>query len=150
TINFDTLNFQLYERSAYQYHWNFPFDYIIGQLLTAGPLIGWLLIWAAFRSTTNSPLQKALKFTLAGIYLFFLVQSFYRQTEPNWTTVALIPLIVLSHEWLDQRSKLKNWVYKSLPFTLLIVVGIRIIMVNEIHYFGLDIKSEFYGNKTDA
>jgi hypothetical protein len=95
-------------------------------------------------------LQRALKFCLVGIYLFFLLQSFRGKIEANWTTAAFIPLIVLSHEYLDSRARLQKWVYKTVPFTLIIVLVIRIAMIFEIHFSGLDTKSEFYENKTTA
>jgi hypothetical protein len=75
---------------SYQYHvltksqdpYN-PLDtllFIAGQLLIAGPLIGIVLFYAAFRYKRKDPAEKALQFTLWGFFGFFCC----RPSMPVW------------------------------------------------------------------
>ena len=97
---YPSIIFHLFERSAPDYNVWYTAEYIIGQLLLAGPLTGWLLMFAAFLYKPISPVERALKFCMIGFYLFFLISTFRGKAEANWTIPAFIGLIVLSHQYL--------------------------------------------------
>jgi hypothetical protein len=76
--------------------------------------------------------EKALKFTLIGIYLIFLISSFRGKVEVNWTMPALVPLIVLSHQFIIDKI---SWVkpLKIIAFvSLLLIIAGRIYLVVDI------------------
>jgi hypothetical protein len=142
-----SVQYHLFERNASHYKAAFTTEYILGQIALAGPLIGWLLIYASMRYKPVSATEKALKWSLAGIYFFFLLSTFKGRVEANWTIPAFVALIALSHQYISGKPRLQRWVYRTLPFTLLLVVGGRIFM-------GLDLpksksfsKDEFHGNR---
>jgi len=148
--NFPSVQFHLYERSASVYRPSFTTEYIGGQVLLAGPLIGWLLIWAAIKLHPANLLQKALKYSLIGFYLFFLVSTLKGRVEANWTVPAFVGLIALSHQWLVDKPKWAKWVYYTLPLTLLIVLAGRIFMALDLPVSKKISKDEFHENRAAA
>ena len=127
-----SLKYHLFENHVNTYKIRYTLDYLIGQLLLAGPLAGVILIPAALLFKANDEFTKALKFTLVGFYVFFLISSFRGNVEPNWTAPIMIPLIVLAHQYLSNHIIWKKWLYRILPATLLLVLFARIAMIIDI------------------
>lgn len=148
THGFPSVQFHLFERSSTYYDTRFTIEYLVGQLALAGPLMGWLLLKAAFDYKPAAGVERALKFTLIGFYGFFLVSSFRGRVEANWTVPAFTALIVLSHQYLLRHTSLRSWLYKSLPVTIVFVLLIRIYMLPVIPHAAWFLKDEFHENKT--
>lgn len=144
--DFPSVQFHLFERNASVYNFSYTTDYIAGQLILAGPVIGWLLLWAAFNPKPLNTIERALKYLMVGFYAFFLLSSFKGRVEANWTVPAIIGVIVLAHQYLSG-SRLSSWVYKTLPITLLLVLAVRIYMMLDIQPKNWARKDEFHGNK---
>lgn len=144
--DFPSFRYHLFERNAAVYKSEYTIEYLLGQLALAGPLIGWLLIWAAFRSKPFDYTEKALKYNLVGIYAFFLLSTFKGRVEANWTAPAFIPLVVLSHRFLTDRPNASVWVHRLLPPSLLIVLVLRIYMMADIDPVPGVPKDEFHRN----
>ncbi|MGZ5253325.1 MAG: ArnT family glycosyltransferase [Flavitalea sp.] len=142
-----SIQYHLIERNASEYRIRYTSEYVFGQFALAGPIVGWLLLYAAFNYKSNSVSERALKFSMVGIYAFFLVSTFKGRVEANWTVPAFIGLIVLSHQFLIDKPNFQKWLYRLLPISLILVLVVRIFMgapvsrVNEIS------KDEFHGNK---
>jgi hypothetical protein len=137
----------LFERNADSYKFSFTTEYILGQIAFAGPVIGWLLLWAAFMYRPVLAVERAMKYSLIGIYIAFLISTYKGRVEANWTVAAFIPLMVLSHRYLVQHYKLQKWVYRSVPITLLLVLAGRLYLMSWFPAV-LSIKqNEFHGNR---
>lgn len=148
TREFPSVQYHLFERSASAYDTRFTIEYLVGQLAMAGPLMGWLLLKAAFDYKPGRELERALKYTLVGFYGFFLVSSFRGRVEANWTVPAFVALIVLSHQSLLRQAAWRSWLYKSLPVALIFVLLIRIYMFPLIPRASWFPKDEFHENKS--
>ena len=144
--DFPSVQFHLFERNAASYKLSYTLDYLGGQLLLAGPVIGWLLLWASFKLKPENNTERALKFTMAGFYIFFLVSTLKGRVEANWTVPAMIGVIVLSHQFLIGR-RIAKWVYYSVPITLVLVLCVRIYMMLDLPKNSLIKKDEFHYNK---
>ena len=127
-----SFRYHLFESNVNRYKVSYTTEYLLGQLLLPGPLAGFILIPAALLYKTKNKTEKALKFNLIGIYLFFLLSSFRGRVEGNWTSPVFVSLIVLSHQFLLERMKWQKALYRLLPLTLLIVLIVRVIMVVDI------------------
>ena len=141
-----SFRYHLFESNVSAYKFSYTTDYLLGQLLLAGPLAGFILLPAAFIYKVKSQNEKALKFTLVGIYLIFLISSFRGKVEANWTMPAMIPMIVLSHQFIvDKISWIKPLRIVAFVSLLLVIAG-RVYLVVDI---GPDnaVKKRFHGNK---
>lgn len=132
-----SFRYHLFESNVNAYKPTYTIEYILGQLLLPGPIAGFILLPAAFlykptKTSTSYQLERALKFTLIGIYLFFLLSSFRGKVEGNWTSPVLVPLIVLAHQFLKEKINWQRILYKLLPITLVLVLFARIIMIADI------------------
>ena len=144
--DFPSVQFHLFERNSQDYNFFNTIDYIVGQVLLAGPVTGWLLMWAAIKYKPLSETERALKYSLIGIYLFFLVSTLKGKAEANWTIPAFIGLIILSHGYLSQHEGLRRILYKTVPLTLVIVFAGRGIMMIDLPPAWWIFKDEFHGN----
>ena len=127
-----SFRYHLFESNVSAYKFSYTTDYLLGQILLAGPLAGFILFPAAFIYKVKTQTEKALKFTFIGIYLIFLISSFRGKVEVNWTMPALIPLIVLSHQFIIDKI---SWVkpLKIIAFvSLLLIIAGRIYLVVDI------------------
>ena len=144
--NWVSFRYHLFESNVSAYEFSYTLDYFVGQLLLAGPLSGLLLLPATFLYRTKNETERALKFTLTGLYIFFLLSSFRGKVEPNWTMPVLIPLIVLSYQFLTTRTSwIKSLRIISLVSLVFIMTG-RIYMVADIGPDN-DVKGRFHHNK---
>jgi hypothetical protein len=147
THGFPSVQFHLFERSAAHYHTRYTIEYLAGQIVLAGPLMGWLLLKGAFEEKPGTPMERALKFSLVGFYGFFLLSTFRGRVEANWTVPAFVALMVLSHQYLLREPFKRTWMYKSLPISLGLVLLIRIYMLPVIPHTKWLHKDEFHQNK---
>jgi hypothetical protein len=144
-----SFRYHLFESNVSAYRFSFTTEYLLGQLLLAGPIAGFILLPAAFMYKPKDETEKALKFTLVGVYLIFLISSFRGKVEVNWTMPALVPLIVLSHQFIIDKI---SWVrpLRIIAFiSLLLIVAGRFYLVIDI---GPDnsVKKRFHNNRAWA
>lgn len=145
--DFPSVRFHLFERNAETYHFRFSTSFLLGQLLITGPLAGWLLIITALKHRPASATEKALKYSFAGIFLFFLVCTFKGKAEANWTIPAFIGLIVLAHQYLVAHPTWRKWLYLAAPITFVLVLLTRILMVVDLPPSWRLPKDEIHGNR---
>lgn len=127
--NWISFRYHLFESNVNPYKFSYTTDYILGQLLLAGPLAGFILWPAAFIYRSKNNFDRALKFTAVGFFLFFLLSTLKGKVEPNWTAPAIIPVMVLAHQFLLNKTGWRKWLLRLLPVTLILVFAFRVIMV---------------------
>lgn len=129
-----SFKYHLIESNVNQYKFSYTTEYIGGQILMAGPIAGLILIPAAllYRNQQKDKWTRALQFTLVGFYIFFFISSFRGRVEANWTAPVLVPLVILAYYFIKERSNWERILFITLPFSLLIVIFLRIAMVVDI------------------
>ncbi|MEJ7769072.1 MAG: glycosyltransferase family 39 protein [Chitinophagaceae bacterium] len=147
THGFPSVQYHLLGRNASEYQFGFTLQYLLGQLLLPGPLTGWLLLWAAFKYRATNELERSLKFCMAGIYIFFLASTIKGRVEANWTLPALIPLIVLSHQYLINKEQWKRILIWFVPVNLLLIFFMRLYMLFNMAPLKFMSKDEFHKNQ---
>ncbi len=130
--NWISFRYHLFESNVNAYKFSFTAEYLLGQLLLSGPIAGFILLPAAFLYKSKNETEKALKYSMTGIYIFFLLSSFRGKVEANWTSPVIVSLMVLSHQALQEKIKWQRWLFRLLPVTLFIVLFARVIMIEDI------------------
>ncbi|MEI2739244.1 MAG: glycosyltransferase family 39 protein [Chitinophagaceae bacterium] len=130
--NWVSFRYHLFESNVNAYQFSFTTDYLLGQLILAGPIAGFILLPAAFSYKTTNATEKAMRYTMAGIYIFFFLSSFRGKVEANWTSPAIVSLIVLSHQQLLEKLRWQRLLFRLLPVTLILVLFARVVMIEDI------------------
>lgn len=130
--NWVSFRYHLFESNVNAYKLSFTGDYILGQLLLPGPVAGFILLPAAFLYKPIDKTGNALRYTMIGIYAFFLLSSFRGKVEANWTSPVLVSLMVFSHQFLYDKFRWQKILFRLLPVTLILVLAARIIMIVDI------------------
>jgi len=112
---FPSLYYHLFERSAKPYRFEYTSDYVLGQLLVAGPLVGWFLYSIPLKLKKRDRFIRALKFNLFGILFFFFLSTFKGRVEPHWTLLAFPPLLIISYIYLAELKAFPVWL-RTLAF----------------------------------
>jgi len=147
---FPSVSFHLFERNAISYQFEFTLQYVLSQLLLTGPLIGWLVLYAAFRKKPGDLFEKSLKWTTVGIFALFLVATIKGRAEANWTVPAFVGLIVLAHQYLSREPSKARWIYRLLVPSLLVVFVVRIYMMADVKPLPWVKKDEFHKTRNWA
>lgn len=130
--NWISFRYHLFESNVNAYKFSFTTEYLLGQLILAGPIAGFILIPAAFLYKPKNATEKALRYNMIGIYIFFLLSSFRGKVEANWTSPAIVSLIILSHQYLQEKINWQKLLFRLLPVTLTLVFFARVVMVEDI------------------
>ncbi|MEO0224915.1 MAG: hypothetical protein ABIL76_07500, partial [candidate division WOR-3 bacterium] len=122
---------------------NNVFDYVLGQFLVYGPLVGFITIISSFLYKPRDAFENVLKFNLIGILLFFLIMSFRNKIEANWTCPIIFPLIYLSYHYLIEKNFLRRiFIVVSIINSILIFI-LKIHILFPIFNFQNDPTSQF-------
>ncbi|MEK7225561.1 MAG: glycosyltransferase family 39 protein [Bacteroidota bacterium] len=135
--NWISFRYHLFESNVNPYKFSFTAEYLLGQVILAGPIVGLILIPAAFLHKTKNATEKAMRYSMIGIYIFFLLSSFRGKVEANWTSPAIVSLIILAHQYLQEKLTPiavggQRLLFRLLPVTLFIVLFARIVMIEDI------------------
>jgi hypothetical protein len=127
-----SIQYQLFESKVNVYRLSFTTDFILGQLVLPGPIAGIVLLPAAFLCRIKNDTERAMRYCMIGFYLFFLFSSFRGNVEANWTAPVLIPLVVLSHQYLIDKKWWRRILYRLAALTILLVLFARVVLVFDI------------------
>lgn len=126
---FPSVQYHLFDRSAKPYRSEYTSDYFLGQLLIAGPLIGWFLYKAAASFRYSDIFLRAVRFNFYGILIFFLLSTFKGRVEPHWTLLAFPPVLILSYLYLGKRPSIPAWVTKLAVANVALILLVRLLFI---------------------
>ncbi|MBE7178586.1 MAG: glycosyltransferase family 39 protein, partial [Mucilaginibacter polytrichastri] len=120
---FPSIQYHLYERSSSGYKVDYTLGFIPGQLLVAGPLVGWFVLYRAWtvRSGKADPFLRVLKWNAIGFPVFLFLLTFKQNIQPHWTLIAYIPILFLSA--ISLSAERPKW------FTGLAVANIVLVLI---------------------
>lgn len=126
---YPSINYHLFERSARVYNFTNTFSYLPGQLLMAGPLIGWFLFYKAFSIRVKDAFIRCLLVNCVGTLLFFLVSSFKGTVQPQWTFVLFAPLVMLALIQFHRSGGVPRWLFRLGMVNLALILTVRVIII---------------------
>lgn len=127
--NYPSLNYHLYDRAASVYQPENTYLFIPGQLLMAGPVIGWFLFYKAFTIKIKDAFIRCLLVNCMGTVAFFFISTFRGEAQPHWTLIAFAPLAMLALISFKQSGALPRWFYKAAAINLTLIVVLRLCVV---------------------
>ncbi|MDB5157459.1 MAG: 4-amino-4-deoxy-L-arabinose transferase-like glycosyltransferase [Mucilaginibacter sp.] len=101
-------------------------SYLGEQAAVTGPLI--LLVFSILYKPKNQ-FQKALKYNVAGIFIFFFISSFKEMVNMHWTAIAFPGMLCLAYLYIGELKSGKKFVWGLLIFNLIIVLVFRVNMI---------------------
>lgn len=131
--NFPTVNYHLYEQAMKVYNAENSYLYIPGQLLMAGPIIGWFLFYSAFTIKIKDAFIRCLLVNGIGTFAFFFFSTFRGEAQPHWTLIAFAPLVMLSLIRFNQKGGTPKWFNTVAIINIIFVVGLRLGMIFQWH-----------------
>ena len=122
---FATIKFHLYNRIDMGFSWENIAYYIGVQPLVFGPLVGVSLLAASYANNKKSDFNRALKFTIVGVLVFFLVSTFKVEFHKHWTSVLSVPFMLLGHEYISQHAKWRKVFVRLAIVSVVLVIPAR-------------------------
>ena len=142
--DFSTLRYHFIERPSSSFSFKRILEFIGLQVLLAGVFAGPIVWWTAWKHSCDSKFDRAMKFISFGSVLFFLISSFSKRVEANWTIYLAIPMIYLSvNSTLWERPWAKRILFSS--FALVLVA--RTLFIFSPQTIPLKRLGEFHGWK---
>lgn len=140
---FPSVTYHLFDRSKAAWKLELVFNYIGGQLLLPGPIIGVVLLVGAFFVKTTDSFRRTLKVCMVGILAFFFLLSWRGRVEANWTITAFIPMVALAYDYVHQRQRWKRILVLVFPVSLAIGIGARVFSIIDVPVLGIE--TEWHG-----
>jgi hypothetical protein len=140
--NFSTLRYHFLERPKVDFSLKRLLEYSLAQVFLAGLFVGPVIWWSILKNKQKSDYQRVLKFICIGTFVFFLVSTFSKKFEANWTIFLTIPLIILS---LQSEVWDKKWVKFLLVASIVPVFIARFLLPFTSQQVPIKRLSEFHG-----
>lgn len=121
--DFSTFRYHFLERPKSSFNLGRSLEFVGLQIVLAGVFAGFIVWWQALLAP-RTDFNRVLKFISFGSLIFFLISSFSKRVEANWTiylAVSLIPLIAGSDIWK------KVWAKRTLLISFVLVLVLRLI-----------------------
>lgn len=142
---FETFTFHLFNRVRRPNDGSFTLNYIVSQFLIMGPLVGFLVLPAAFLSPIQDQFQRTLKFCVIGVLSFLLLVSLNTWVEANWSASAMIAALILAYPLILSRPTWKKWLSYLSPISIIILMLLRLNLVADLIPFISSIRNETHG-----
>ena len=102
------------------------FEYIANQVVVIG--IGILFIPFIFKPT--DPFEKSLKYITVGTFIFFALSSIKGYVHLHWTSIALVPIILMTSRFYSSRTPGYLFTFSVVPFIGVVLFARIYLMYN--------------------
>jgi hypothetical protein len=126
---YPSINYHLFEQSKDHYDFSQTYTYFPGQLLMAGPFIGWFLFYNAFSTRIKDAFIRGLMVNGIGTFMFFLISSIKGEVQPQWTLIAFAPLTMLALIRFKQAGNWRVWFGRLAMVNLFFIVLLRVSII---------------------
>ncbi|TSJ44008.1 glycosyltransferase family 39 protein [Mucilaginibacter corticis] len=123
--DFPTIRFQFTGR-VNAFNIQHVLSYLGEQAAVTGPLF--LLVFSILYRPENQ-FQKALKYNVIGVFIFFLFSSFKEMVNVHWTAIAFPGMLCLAYLYIEKLRSGKKIIWGLLVFNLAIVLFFRVNMI---------------------
>ena len=127
--DYPSISYHLSERSADDYQLDNTYLYPLGQLIMAGPLIGWFLFYKGFTTKIQDVFTRTLLVNSIGILAFFFLTSFKGEVQLHWTLIAYVPLSMLVLISFAKPGGKPVWFNRLAVINLSLILLVRICII---------------------
>ncbi len=146
---FPTFKYHLVER-AKPLRLKHVTDYLLNQLIMAGPITGILVLWKFSKFKIKNEFDRALVFNIIGFYVVFFILSFKNRIEAHWTAAIMPMLILTTYPLIKNDAQIKLWFKRlALPVIILMLLYRVYLAVDAIPNIG-HTKITFYQREASA
>lgn len=103
-------------------------SYILSQPIVLGPLVSIPLFIGLTKPIEKTTFNAALKWVFFGVLAFFFYQSFKVFIHKHWTSVVLVPLMVLAFDPVSRSERLSLWVRRLGRFSVFFFILFRLYL----------------------
>lgn len=147
--DFPTFRYHLVER-AKPLRLKHITDYLLNQLIMAGPITGFLVLWKLSKVRLKGDFNRALIFNVVGFYSFLFLLSFKNRIEAHWTAAIIPMLMILTYPLLKHDERVKRWFIQiAFPVVVLMFLFRIYLAIDAIPNVG-HTKITFYQRKASA
>ncbi len=139
---FSTLRYHFLERPKALFSFFRSLEYVGIQIALAGLFAGPLVWWISAKFKSEDDFTRVMKAIALGLFAFFLLSTFSKKVEANWTISATIPLIFLC---VSSELWNRKWASILLLTSFSIVFLARILLVLPADKFPIKRLHEFHG-----
>lgn len=125
THDFVTFKYHLIGRSS-----SFQLKFFTEFLGTQIGIIGLAMIFTPFIYKPTNKLEKSLKYIAIGTLAFFAFSSLRGYVHLHWTSIALVPIIIMSAKFYSSKKSNKLFTSLTLPFIGLLFIIRLYFMIN--------------------
>ncbi|MDB5157692.1 MAG: hypothetical protein JWR50_2399 [Mucilaginibacter sp.] len=122
---YPSVNYHLYEQAVKIYNPENSYLYIPGQLLMAGPIIGWFVFYSAFTIKIKDAFIRCLMVNGIGTFAFFFFSTFRGEAQPHWTLIAFASLVMLALIRFKQLGNAPKWFNIVAVINVVFIVALR-------------------------
>ncbi len=141
---FPTFEYHLVSRSSH-YTIVHTLNYLISQLLIAGPIIGILVFYHPILFPTKKDLfLNGLKINFYGFFIFFFLMSFKGHTEAHWTAIGYLPALYFTVLGIGKSGKGIKWIRRAYIPTIILFLFARIALIVDILPSKINVGKEFH------
>lgn len=128
--DFVSVQYHLVRRNVFnQFKISNTTDYLASLAWASSPLLFWFTGKALFKSKYKTDFQKALLWSFLGIVGFFILVTFKRYIQGQWSLLAFIPLLIITYNFFKTKQKDIKWI-KILGFaTVILMIVARIYFI---------------------
>ena len=107
--DFPSVRYHLYERASVA---SYTFEYTLMHFVNAIAILGFtfIVMYKAFFKgiKSNDLFHKGLNYIISGFFIFFLVSSFRGHVQAQWIAPIMLPLILITFNYLVENNKCKT------------------------------------------
>lgn len=146
-----TFEFHLFERRGEKpWHFGLVGEYLGGQLLLFGPLLGLFLFPAVAKFQQRDHYDCALKYLFFVVLIFFLLQSFRGRVEANWTAMIMPSMVYFGYLFYEKNQPWRTWLIRAAGVSFVLVIALRIFLAFDVFSEKNNPRNETHGFKAWA
>jgi len=147
---FPSLMYHFFQREQGTYRISYTVNFLLTQPFVFGPFAGFWFLYVVFTYRGSTPFERILHLSACITGLFLLLLTFRGRVEANWSFIAFFPLLYMGYREAEKQKKVAIWLYRLFPFTILLILVIRVYMVWDFLPERWGINAEWHHNKSWA